>query len=183
MAIRIPTNQIVTSKYTVEKEYIILSSYIPYQGYYYELNCKFFAGKEFNPNAPELIKIDSDKVNSLLINPETFTYGKLSKTNIKYFFHSSYLFQKKNSDEKYIDRYFIQRLNMIPILIREISKESYEEFQTNPLYKSIIIKWNTIEDNITELSIAETQIPGITTFLEYLNYSPYSEYDEYPLNL
>jgi hypothetical protein len=183
MGLRIPQNQIVLSKYTTGKEYIILSSYAPYQGYYYEINNKFFAGSKFNPNSPELIKINSNKVNSLLINSETSTYGKLSKTKIKDTIPHSYFFQKKNPNEKYIDRYFIQRLNIIPILIREISKESYEEFQTNPLYKSIIIKWNTIEDNITELSIAETQIPGITTFLEYLNYSPYSEYDEYPLNL
>jgi len=55
MALRIPKNQIITGKYTLGKEYVILSSYAPYQGYYYNLNGRTFAGKEFDPKAPEII--------------------------------------------------------------------------------------------------------------------------------
>ena len=78
MSIRIPKNIIVESKYTIGNEYILLSSYQQYQGYYYEMNGKYFAGKEFDQNAPELQKILSSKSNNLLTLASTFLFGKLS---------------------------------------------------------------------------------------------------------
>ena len=56
MAIRIPKNIIVESKYTIGGEFILLSLYQQYQGYYYEMNGKYFAGKEFDQNAVDFVK-------------------------------------------------------------------------------------------------------------------------------
>ena len=50
MGLRIPQNQVVQSKYTAGKEYIIESTYREYQGYYYEFNGKYYEGNTFNFN-------------------------------------------------------------------------------------------------------------------------------------
>ena len=50
MSVRIPSNQIVKSKYTIGKEYMFESTYREYQGYYYELNGKLFAGNMTLPS-------------------------------------------------------------------------------------------------------------------------------------
>ena len=57
MAIRIPSNQIVTSKYTSGGEFIVELTNAAYQGYYYELNNNLYAGKTFDIKSPKLIKI------------------------------------------------------------------------------------------------------------------------------
>jgi hypothetical protein len=181
MAIRVPQNQTVTSKYTSGKEYMFTQTYREYIGYYYELNSKLFAGKEFNTTAPELIRIDSNKVNKLLTNPSTYVYGKISGTRIPNQKPISYIFQKNDPNIQYIDRYFIQKIvNVNPVLIKEINEENYKQMQSNPLYKTIIIKWDTIYNNDAVIEKAEKQMPGIKSFLENLNYSPYNEEDIYP---
>ena len=98
MAIRIPQNQIVTSKYTAGKEYMYKDTYREYQGYYYELNNKLFTGKEFNSNAPELILIPKNNnvlfgFNSLLTKASTYVYGKVSGTKITTSKPFSYIYQ------------------------------------------------------------------------------------------
>jgi len=52
---KVPAN-IIETKYTSGNEFVFSFNYKYYQGYYYELNDKIFAGKEFNINAPELVK-------------------------------------------------------------------------------------------------------------------------------
>ena len=64
---RVPANIITENKYTIGKEYIDKKTHKLYQGYYYELNNKFFAGKEFNNNAPEIIKIKSSHLIIMLL--------------------------------------------------------------------------------------------------------------------
>ena len=61
MSIRIPQNQIVY-KYTIGKEYMYTNTYREYQGHYYELNGRFFVGKEFNINSLELVIIEPKKI-------------------------------------------------------------------------------------------------------------------------
>jgi hypothetical protein len=181
MALRIPTNQIVTSKYTVGKEYLVLSTYKEYQGYYYELNNKTFAGKEFNLNALELIKMDSDRVNSLLINPATSTYGKISKLKINNSNPTSYYFipSEKDAQRGYTFRYFLSKVNSNPILIKEISEDDYNIFITNPLYITVKIINYIIQDGASrdnnnnnytftskDIDVAEQTMPGIKYFLD-----------------
>ena len=57
---RVPSNLIQLGKYTIGGELVDTKTNKPYQGYYYELSGKFFPGKEFNPTAPELKKVDSN---------------------------------------------------------------------------------------------------------------------------
>ena len=179
MALRVPQNVIITSKYTAGKEYMFVKTYREYQGYYYEMNNKLFAGQEFNVNAPELMLINSTQTNQLLTNPNTYIYGKVSGTKISTFKPQSHMFQKDNPNIKYVDRYFIQKVNVSPTLIKEVNEETYKQSQPDPLYKSVTIHWNTIEDNTMAVDKAEVQMPGIKSFLQDLNYSPYNEEDIY----
>lgn len=75
---RVPSNMIEI-KYTSGNEFVFVFNYKYYQGYYYELNDKFFIGREFNVNAPEIIKANSKEINTALTNPKTYKYGSLSK--------------------------------------------------------------------------------------------------------
>jgi hypothetical protein len=157
MSLRIPQNQIVKSKYTVGKEYMFESTYKEYQGYYYELNSKLFAGKEFNTSAPTLIKINLSNINTLRTNPSTFIYGIISGVKLNNATPPSFLFQY-NSDT----RYFSYQLNKK--LIKEIDKDTFTSFQSNPLYAVISLSYvGGFKD--TELKEAENIIPGITTYV------------------
>jgi hypothetical protein len=178
MALRIPQNQIVESKYTVGKEYLLLSTHKEYQGYYYELNNKIFAGKEFNTNAPEIVKITSDKVNPLLLNPNTTKYGLLSKIklNNNEFNHTYFKPSEDEVKKGQVLRYFAKKVNSNPILIREINKETYNNLISDPLYITISIINYLIGDgedtsnnyifDFDDLNKAEEKIPGIKAFLD-----------------
>ena len=173
---KIPSNLIKTGKYTIGGKYMYVASYKIYQGYYYELNNKVFAGKEFNINAPELVKIDSAIVDTLLTQESTYTYGKLSKLKINtsniqpfYFIPTE---EEKSTGEAF--RYFASKKNQTPILIKEISKENYGLLKTNSLYNTVAIKNYIIprlntDNNYTftpeDLKEAEKNLPGITSFL------------------
>ncbi len=161
MALRIPQNQTVTSKYTTGKEYLLLNTHKEYQGYYYELNNKFFAGKEFNINAPEIVKITSDKVNKLLLNPSTETYGNISNIKLNNQKPFSYYFNKDTTDNTF--RYFTKKVN--ENIIKEINKDNYDQIITNPLYVSVALYYQSNFDE-NELNEAEKKIPGIK---EYIN--------------
>ena len=169
MAVRIPTNQIVTSKYTVGKEYLVLSTHKEYQGYFYGLNNKFFAGKEFNINAPELIKMDSDKVNSLLMNPETSTYGELSKIKLDNTEVQHYNSQIEVERNEIVTQYFTRNITQNnPVIIKQIDSETFNKLKTNPLYQTTSIDCYTGTDEFylkEDLDKAEKELPYITLFL------------------
>ena len=93
MSIRIPQNIIVESKYTSGNEYIIIDTNIIYKGYYYEMNGKIFAGKEFDINAIELIKLLPKNINPFLLQVSSYVYGKLSNIKLNNTFHFA-----KNTD-------------------------------------------------------------------------------------
>jgi hypothetical protein len=171
MALRIPKNQIVTGKYTTGEEYVILSSYAPYQGYYYNLNGRTFAGKEFNPKAPEIIRTTSRKFNPLLNNPATATYAKISKIKLDNFIPVTKIYIDDFALGA-VDRYFVQKISAAPFLIKEVTKESYEKALSDPLYIAIMINWNKAGTyaNIETLDIAEKTMPGIKIYLESEDY-------------
>lgn len=161
MAIRIPQNQI-TYKYTAGNEYMFESTYRVYQGYYYELNGKKYAGKEFNSNAPILIPILKSKtgspINSLLMKASTYVYGKVSGVKINNNKPNSYIYQY-NSETRYFS-YQITNGS-----IREINEETFNIFKTDPLYKVISLSFKKDFDPV-ELDNAEKSIPGLKTFLK-----------------
>lgn len=167
MALRIPPNKIINN-YTAGKEYILESTYKEYIGYYYELNNKIFAGKEFNSNAPILLKKGSNSINKLIENTQTQVYGKVSGIKIPQTKFQSSLFSPTEEDYQkgIVIRYFTQKLNINPILIKEINKESYNQIQKDPLYKSISIIWKLEGDNTPTINEAEKQMSGISIFLQ-----------------
>ena len=79
----VPKNNIVAGKYTSGGEFVILSTNAPYQGYYYELNNKFYSGKEYSPTAPEIIRIQSPEKNRLLNSLPTAIYSLVSGVTSK----------------------------------------------------------------------------------------------------
>jgi len=166
MSVRVPSNQIVKSKYTIGKEYLVESTYKEYQGYYYELNGKFFAGKVFNTNALTLIKLDVTTVNHLLFNPLTYLYGKISGMNVNSQQVKSIIYQIGLTPDI---RYFAYHISQN--LIKEIDKDTFTNIQSDPLYKTTALTYNGGFSN-KELMLAETKIPGITDFVHTLYTSP-----------
>jgi len=162
MPIRIPQNQI-KYQYTAGKEYMLESNYREYQGYYYELKGKTFAGKEFNSNAPVLIKINSSNVNTLLTNASTYAYARISGIKINTSTPPSFIYRYESDT-----RYFIY--NVSKKIIKEISKETFDIFQSNPLYISVELNFTT-GFNDQELNEAEKKIPGIKEFVN-TSYTP-----------
>jgi hypothetical protein len=163
MSIRIPQNIIVESKYTQGNEYMFVSTYKKYQGYFYELNGKIFAGKEFNVYAPELMIISSNKTNSLLTKVSTYVYGKLSQSNlINSSTPTSYFY---NNEFPTNFRYFISKINVKPSIIKEINEVTFKEYKSNILYASVALLYPNkfIESEVIK---AESIIPGIKIYLD-----------------
>jgi hypothetical protein len=159
MGLRVPQNQIVTSKYTAGKEYMFVSTYREYKGYYYELNGKLFAGKEFNPNNVELMKLNSDNVNKLRTNPSTYLYGTISNVVLnKTTKIASIPFTGA------VTRYFAKKINLDPIIIKEISKETFEQTQSDPLYQTLIVE-NSSSLTDKQLDNLDKKMPGIKAYL------------------
>jgi hypothetical protein len=161
---RVPSNIIKENKYTAGKEYMYVISYKEYQGYYYEINGKFFAGKTFKSNSPELIKIETSKINTLLTQASTYVFGKLSNIKIN---NTSFPSIISKGDIYAKTRYFTKKINTTPILIREINKDTFNELQNNPIYQTISLNYpegGYFADQKT-LDEAEKQMPGIKTFI------------------
>lgn len=157
---RIPPNIVISNQYTVGKEYVYADSYKEYQGYYYELGGKFYAGKDTDVNAPILIPINSSDINLLLVRKETQVYGKLSQIQINPAKKPTSVVYNYERDV----RYFCSKVNISPSIIREISKITFNQIQNNPLYASVSLSFiGGFDDN--ELNEAETKIPGIKTFV------------------
>jgi len=162
---RIPSNIIKENQYTIGKEYMYLSSYKEYQGYYYEINNKFYAGKTFNENASELIKILSPgKINILLTQPSTYVFGKLSNIKIINTPFSSIV---NKVDLSARTRYFAKKLNNNPILIREVDKNNFYALLNDPIYQTISLDFpeGGYFGTPSDLDEAEKQMPGIKTFI------------------
>jgi hypothetical protein len=160
MALKIPKNQILTSKYTSGGEYVTDKEYKNYQGYYYEVNNNIYAGKEFNTTASVLLKVNSPDVNKLITNPFTSIYGaisgvKLPQTNI-----SSIPFI---GEEKL--RYFIKKVNVNPINIKEVNKASFEQTKSDPIYQTLEVNFKYNMTDI-ELDNLDKQMPGIKVYLQ-----------------
>jgi len=166
MPLRVPQNKIVQSKYTAGKEFMFNKTYREYIGYYYELNGNLFAGKEFSPTAPELIKIDSSKVNSLLTSPSTYVYGKVSGIKLDNTKINSYYFNVDTTDN--IFRYFIKKVN--ENIIKETNEDTFNQIQNNPIYLSVSLYYQS-GFNENDLNNADKKISGLK---EYINttYSP-----------
>ena len=63
---RLPKNIISENLYTSGNEFVDATTNSLYQGYYYEINGKFYAGGTFDSKAPEIIKI-KEEVDMIMI--------------------------------------------------------------------------------------------------------------------
>lgn len=168
MAIRIPSNQIVTSKYTSGGEFIVELTNAAYQGYYYELNNNLYAGKTFDIKSPKLIKIkDRNTLLNRGLSTAIFSLvsGITSKTLSTPKITSLPDGFGRGDNEI---RFYCKKINE-PNLIKKINEDDFKSLQTNPIYQTVSIQFisspsyaNGIPQNLDQ---AEKQMPGITTFL------------------
>jgi hypothetical protein len=170
---RVPSNIIIENKYTLGKELIYAKTYEEYQGYYYEINDKLFAGREFDPKALQLIRINSADVNPLRFNPKTATYGNLTKTTLPNNRIISIPFIATESGIKYLAK----QLNSSPIRIFFVNKETFEREKSNALYSFTSLNYEAeFGFDITDLN--KEEIPEIDIFLaEYSNQDSNDEFN------
>jgi hypothetical protein len=157
----VPSN-LIKKNYTAGKEFVYSSTQKEYQGHYYELNGKYFVGKDFNIYAAELVKKNSSGINPLLLNPSTYLYGALSKLTPIGNNPPSSFFYNYNSDSDI--RYFLLKFNVTPRLIKEVNKQTFDEYKSNPLYLSVSLSYSG-GFNPSELDEAEKKISGIKDFV------------------
>jgi len=173
----IPSNIIEDNLYTIGGKFIYKDTYKDYQGYYYEINSRFYAGKEFNINSKELIQNNSSEVDPLLANPATSTYGKLTKVKIQQNKSTSIPFVPTDVDfqDGYKIRYFAKKLNITPIFIKEINKVDFYKLSQDPLYQTLEVEY---QFNFTNQQIAELnkKMPGLGTYIQ--GYVPPTSSDE-----
>jgi hypothetical protein len=165
---KVPSNIIETGKYTIGKEFINTADNKEYQGYYYQINNKYFAGKEFNNKAPELKKIDDYYYTLYNINKE---YSRLTKLNLKTLqspktIHNPDMSNKDYNGEDFLT-YYAKKINSSPILIREINKETYLQLQNNSIWQVISLLTTQGDGGISieEINKAEKEMPGIKAWL------------------
>jgi hypothetical protein len=150
---RPPSNIVASSQYTIGNEFVLISSKTDYQGYYYEFNGKYYTGKTFNISAPEIIKKES-------INPKSGSFPSLPVNTLTGPINLAF----DQQDDVGSFRYFAKQVNTTPILIKEISEETYNNLQSNPIYQTLSISVSNIEDPVT-LERANKAMFGIKDFL------------------
>jgi hypothetical protein len=159
---RVPANLIKTN-YTAGKEYMYLSSYKEYQGYYYEMNNKFYVGKTYNSNSKELVKIELRNINTLLTQASTYVYGLVSGIKSSQLSSPKFISIPKtdlDTDTEGDETYYAKKLNNNPILIKQISKKTFDELKQDPFHQVISLK-----PDRSNLDQADKQMPGLKSFL------------------
>lgn len=160
---RVPINKIQTGKYTSGNEFVEKITNTPYQGYYYELSNKFYVGKEFNPNAIEIIRIQQqNQLYNLSQDAALFSFlSGITSQALAQRRVFSVPFQEVSPpiDLDFDTRYFSQKVNTNPILIKEINRETYDSLQGNPLYITTFI------GSTQNIDQADQQMPGLKTWL------------------
>jgi len=165
---RVPSNIITTGKYTIGKEFINISDNKIYQGYYYQIGDRYFVGKSFDQNAPELKKVTDDIFFFTNKNKE---YGRLTQLDPKSIQEPKSIYNPdmsiKDAGGDYFYTYYAKKYNYYPILIREINKETYLELQNNNIWQVIALVTTQGDGgiDIEEINRAEKEMPGIKTWL------------------
>jgi len=159
------------NKYTIGDEFVLASSKADYQGYYYEFQGKFFIGKTFDAFSPEIVKKeptfemsfeegedDNSRSISFMSTSSKFPSLPLNNPN------NPVVLAIDIQDNTDSFRYFAKQVNTSPILIKEISKETFDSLRLNPLYQTLAIPVEVIEDPIS-LERANKIMFGIKDFL------------------
>lgn len=158
---KVPTN-IITTGYTTGNEFVYPENNNPYIGYYYQINNSFFQGKEFNNDAPQIIKKENS--NKLLNNSKTKTYSQIKGITSQQLESPkhSYLPFSGILDNTNSVRYFAKKLNIYPITIKEINETTFYELSNDPFYQTLSVNFVNI-DKVDEL---DKIMPGLKAFLE-----------------
>lgn len=136
----IPADKILENQYTRGNEYIDNSTGKYYQGYYcVVLDSKYYTGKTYNIQSKELLKVVATPA------PQTPTSLPPQTGALK--------------------RYFLRKINVFPISIKEVNEQTYNNYNNDPLYQSAVLIAGTIFKGSAELDKAEAQMPGLKTFL------------------
>jgi hypothetical protein len=145
----VPLSSILTDQYTRGGEFIIKNINKPYQGYYCIIqNNKYYTEKTYTSLSKELVKL----------SPQ-------STTEIK----PNSIIPSKNVNDV---RYFIKKINVSPILIKEINKNTYDNLN-DPFYIKVSIDGSQIYSGSQELNRAEIKMLGLKSFLSNeLDFSP-----------
>lgn len=131
-----PSNIILSNQYTSGGEFVYAESNLPYQGYYYELNSKYFVGKTFNTSSPELLKISSNKIGVLKSNPSSSVYSNVSNQEIP----KTELTSIPYSEGQGGIRYIAKKVNSSKLFF--ISEENYLNNRNNPLYILVQVSYD-----------------------------------------
>ena len=173
--LRVPSNQVVESKYTTGGEFKEAISLKDYKGYYYELNSILYAGKTFDLNAPKLIPIQSrntlynkGKSTAIYSAITGITSQQIQSPNITSIPNGPSSIKGIDSN---VSRFYCRKRNQQPIIIKEINEDTYNQLKINPLYQVTTVLFipspgyaQGIPQNINE---AESQLPGIKDFLGF----------------
>lgn len=136
----VPKNSIIENQYTLGSEFSEKNTGRVYQGYYCIVENKYYTGKTYTNTSVELIKIVAQ-------TPTTSSFNSVFP------------------DNRFGERYFAKKLNSNPILIREVSKESFAVLSSNPIYQTISIAGTEIFSGSKILDQANQQMLGLKTFL------------------
>jgi len=136
----IPADKILTNQYTRGNEYILVSTREYYQGYYCIItDTKYYTGKTYTNQSKELT------IPPVL--PPLTTPISLPPQNTPI-------------------RYFIKKINVFPITIKEVSEQTYDIYLSDPFYQTLILPpFGSDFEFSRALDRAETQMPGIKAFL------------------
>lgn len=167
--IKLPLNQAIQKKYAIAADELVYSSNLqPYEGPYYELNNRKFVGETFNSDAPELSHIYNIQKNSLLSNPETEAYGKISNMVINTFTIKSVPFSPSNEQIQvgFMTRYFAKKITSSNIIdIKEINQDLFKILFNDPLYQVLKIKYNFAATTEEELNNFDKQMLGLKQYI------------------
>jgi hypothetical protein len=171
---RVPKNIIQTGKYTSGNEFVEEKTNKPYQGYYYELNGSLYTGKEYSIDAIKIIKKQDQ--NQLYNSSNTAMFSLVSGITSQQLSTPSINSISDSRGDTLLStnrrnvpvatsppKFYVQKINVNPIIIKEVDEKSYISVRGNPLYKTT---YTGIYNNINQtIEQAEKQIPGLTAFL------------------
>lgn len=159
----IPKNITVPSKYTSGGEFVDAATNAPYKGYYYAYQNETYAGKEFNPTASQIIRINSPKQNKLLNSLPTAIYslvsGITSQTLNKPLPQTLPTTTDRSSN--ILIRFFYKKYN--DNIIKETDENGYISLQSQPVYQTTFV--GTYQGKTQSIEQAESQLQGLKSFL------------------
>ena len=161
---RYPKNQLKENLHTPGGEFIDTSNNRVYSGYYWEINGRYFIGKTASNNAIELKKASPEEIQKAQLN-KTEGINNISKGTILSS-NTNVTSIPANTSTSNI-RYFSKQINVAPVVIKEINKDTFDNIKGNGLYQTLSLSSDSIYPNSPALNVAEKNFFGIKSFLGF----------------